>query len=241
MIDYDAFLSRSAAGDEGVGDSQDGDAARTGPRHRVVRTRLSGARDVPVGGVPGDHRGAARPARTARCCNTAPTRGYRPLLEAIAALMASRGAPTSLERLLVTTGSQQGLDLVARVLLDPGRRDPGRAAELHRRHRRVPEPAGAHGRRAPGSRRPVARASRRDVAAAARRGPARPLPVRRAELPEPDRPADRARQAAPAARVGRAARRADRRGRSVSRSVLRGLGVGSRRAARCAPTTRAGA
>lgn len=49
-----------------------------------------------------------------------PTRGYRPLLEVIAALMAQRGAATTLERLLVTTGSQQGLDLVARVLLDPG-------------------------------------------------------------------------------------------------------------------------
>jgi 2-aminoadipate transaminase len=49
-----------------------------------------------------------------------PTRGYRPLLEAIAGIMAERGAPTALERLLVTTGSQQGLDLVARVLVDPG-------------------------------------------------------------------------------------------------------------------------
>jgi 2-aminoadipate transaminase len=48
-----------------------------------------------------------------------PTRGYRPLLESIADVMARRGAPTALDRLLVTTGSQQGLDLVARVLLDP--------------------------------------------------------------------------------------------------------------------------
>jgi 2-aminoadipate transaminase len=48
-----------------------------------------------------------------------PTRGYRPLVEAIAGVMASRGAPTAPDRLLVTTGSQQGLDLVARVLLDP--------------------------------------------------------------------------------------------------------------------------
>ncbi|HEY7500470.1 MAG TPA: PLP-dependent aminotransferase family protein [Vicinamibacterales bacterium] len=48
-----------------------------------------------------------------------PTRGYPPLLEAIAGVMARRGAPTSLDRLVVTTGSQQGLDLVARVLLDP--------------------------------------------------------------------------------------------------------------------------
>lgn len=49
-----------------------------------------------------------------------PTRGYRPLLEAITGIMGQRGITTVLERLLITTGSQQGLDLVARVLLDPG-------------------------------------------------------------------------------------------------------------------------
>lgn len=47
------------------------------------------------------------------------TRGYRPLLEVIAEIMRRRNAPTSMDRLLVTSGSQQGLDLVARVLLDP--------------------------------------------------------------------------------------------------------------------------
>ena len=49
-----------------------------------------------------------------------PTRGLGRLLEAISGIMRSRGVATPLERLLVTTGSQQGLDLVARVLLDPG-------------------------------------------------------------------------------------------------------------------------
>jgi 2-aminoadipate transaminase len=48
-----------------------------------------------------------------------PTTGYRPLVDAIAGIMAHRGAPTTAERLIITTGSQQGLDLVARVLLDP--------------------------------------------------------------------------------------------------------------------------
>jgi 2-aminoadipate transaminase len=48
-----------------------------------------------------------------------PTRGYRPLLEVIAGIMEHRGVRTSLPQLIVTTGSQQGLDLVARVLLDP--------------------------------------------------------------------------------------------------------------------------
>jgi len=49
-----------------------------------------------------------------------PTRGYRPLLDAIAAIQRRRGITTAIEDLLVTTGSQQGLDLVARVLTDPG-------------------------------------------------------------------------------------------------------------------------
>jgi 2-aminoadipate transaminase len=49
-----------------------------------------------------------------------PTRGYRPLLDAITGIMANRGITTALDELIVTTGSQQGLDLVARVFLDPG-------------------------------------------------------------------------------------------------------------------------
>lgn len=49
-----------------------------------------------------------------------PTRGYRPLLETIAGIMRQREVPVAIEDLLVTTGSQQGLDLVARVLIDPG-------------------------------------------------------------------------------------------------------------------------
>jgi 2-aminoadipate transaminase len=49
-----------------------------------------------------------------------PTRGFKPLLEAIGEIMKSRGVKTAVENLIVTTGSQQGLDLVARVLLDPG-------------------------------------------------------------------------------------------------------------------------
>lgn len=49
-----------------------------------------------------------------------PTRGFKPLREAVVELMRSRAIASSLERVVVTTGSQQGLDLVARVLLDPG-------------------------------------------------------------------------------------------------------------------------
>jgi 2-aminoadipate transaminase len=49
-----------------------------------------------------------------------PTGGYAPLLEALAGEMARRHVTVSAEELLVTTGSQQGLDLVARVLVAPG-------------------------------------------------------------------------------------------------------------------------
>jgi 2-aminoadipate transaminase len=49
-----------------------------------------------------------------------PTRGFRPLLESLVEVLAGRGIRCTPDQLLVTTGSQQGLDLVARVLLDPG-------------------------------------------------------------------------------------------------------------------------
>jgi 2-aminoadipate transaminase len=49
-----------------------------------------------------------------------PTRGYKPLLEVIAGIQQGRGIDSAHEDLQVTTGSQQGLDLIARVLIDPG-------------------------------------------------------------------------------------------------------------------------
>ena len=48
------------------------------------------------------------------------TRGYKPLLDAIVGVLEGRHIHTTSDELIITTGSQQGLDLVARVLLDPG-------------------------------------------------------------------------------------------------------------------------
>jgi 2-aminoadipate transaminase len=48
------------------------------------------------------------------------TRGYEPLLEAILGVLAARGINATREELTVTTGSQQGIDLIARVLVTPG-------------------------------------------------------------------------------------------------------------------------
>jgi 2-aminoadipate transaminase len=47
-----------------------------------------------------------------------PTRGYKPLLEELPALVARRGIRATPDEAIVTTGSQQALDLCARVFLD---------------------------------------------------------------------------------------------------------------------------
>lgn len=50
----------------------------------------------------------------------APKDGFRSLRARIVEDLARRGVPAPVEDVLVTTGSQQGIDLVARALLDPG-------------------------------------------------------------------------------------------------------------------------
>jgi 2-aminoadipate transaminase len=48
------------------------------------------------------------------------TEGYLPLREWIARYMTGQGVPTSIENVLITTGSQQAIDLLGKVLLDEG-------------------------------------------------------------------------------------------------------------------------
>jgi 2-aminoadipate transaminase len=49
------------------------------------------------------------------------TRGYRPLVEHLLAhTLTARGINSRFEDVIITSGSQQGLDLVGRVLIDPG-------------------------------------------------------------------------------------------------------------------------
>ena len=119
MIDYDKFLSRSA---ELMQESA----------IRRMGTVLAQKRDI-ISFAPGypapetfpwqEFQEIARELLSGAdgsVLQYGPTRGFRPLLDVIAGIMAQRGIPTESDRLLVTTGSQQGLDLVARVLLDPG-------------------------------------------------------------------------------------------------------------------------
>ena len=48
------------------------------------------------------------------------TEGLAPLRAWIAERLGRRGVRSSVEQVLITSGSQQGIDLCARVLLDPG-------------------------------------------------------------------------------------------------------------------------
>ena len=48
------------------------------------------------------------------------TEGYQPLREQLAAFMQAKGAQVAADQLIVTTGSQQALDLLGKCLVDPG-------------------------------------------------------------------------------------------------------------------------
>jgi 2-aminoadipate transaminase len=119
MINYDAFLSRAA---EQMRESA----------IRKMGTVLAQRRDIIsfAPGYPAPDTFAWAEFQDIACellagqegsvLQYGPTRGYPPLLDVVAGIMAERHVRTSHDRLLITTGSQQGLDLVARVLLDPG-------------------------------------------------------------------------------------------------------------------------
>jgi 2-aminoadipate transaminase len=119
MTNYDAFLSRAAD-------------QMTESAIRRMGTVLASRRDI-ISFAPGHPAPETFPwrefseiaaellsGRDGSVLQYGPTRGHRPLLEEISGILHARGIDSAMEDLLVTTGSQQGLDVVARVLLDPG-------------------------------------------------------------------------------------------------------------------------
>jgi 2-aminoadipate transaminase len=68
--------------------------------------------------APGGPCGSASPARQA--LQYAASEGYAPLREWVAESLATQGLQVDPGQVLITTGSQQGLDLVGKVLIDPG-------------------------------------------------------------------------------------------------------------------------
>jgi len=119
MIDYEQFLSRA-------GESMQGSAIR---KMGVV---AAGIPDI-ISFAPGypdpavfawaefrEITHALLGGNDPNALQYGPTRGYPPLIEGLTSILGSRGIRASREEVLVTTGSQQGLDLVARILCDPG-------------------------------------------------------------------------------------------------------------------------
>lgn len=119
MLNIESFLSRAGL-------------AMRESAIRKMGTVLAGARDM-VSFAPGypaealfpwdEFRGIADDllGRRARgLLQYGATRGYRPFLESLTELLSARSITSGPDRLTVTNGSQQGLDLVSRVLLDPG-------------------------------------------------------------------------------------------------------------------------
>ena len=113
-----------------------------------------------------------------------PTRGYAPLLESIVAVLAQRHITATPDELLITSGSQQGIDLVGARAGHAGRRRPRRAACVHRRDLGLQERAGAARRRQAGRRRDQPRRSRRGLHARAPRRTSGQPAVPGAELSE---------------------------------------------------------
>jgi 2-aminoadipate transaminase len=119
MINYDKFLSRAALG------MQESAIRKMGTVLAQARDIISFAPGYPD---PSIFAWEEFRAITAELLSGAdgtvlqygPTRGHKPLLGAVIEILKARGINSSFEHLLVTTGSQQGLDLIARVLLDPG-------------------------------------------------------------------------------------------------------------------------
>src|SRR5215469_3279169 len=60
--------------------------------------------------------------RGAQALQYGATEGYRPLRELVAARMTREGVPATADNVLITTGSQQALDLIGKVFVDPGDR-----------------------------------------------------------------------------------------------------------------------
>src|SRR5262249_32859050 len=119
MIEYDAFLSRAA------GAMQASEIRKMGALAARVPDLISFAPGYPAPEVFAwdafrSVADAVLGGSDPDVLQYGPTRGYRPLVEALPAILGARGIAATPEQMLVTTGSQQALDLTARVFIDPG-------------------------------------------------------------------------------------------------------------------------
>ncbi|MBN1130704.1 MAG: PLP-dependent aminotransferase family protein [Chitinispirillaceae bacterium] len=80
---------------------------------------MPGSAMLPVGMIDDLFTGLSRTERTA-ALQYGPTAGYPPLLESLAAYCTSKGIPLENQEIIITSGGQQAINLISKVLLDPG-------------------------------------------------------------------------------------------------------------------------
>ncbi|MPZ17891.1 MAG: aminotransferase class I/II-fold pyridoxal phosphate-dependent enzyme [Luteitalea sp.] len=119
MMQYDRFLSRageallqSAIRQMGVMAAQRPDVISFAPGYPAPDTFVwDEYRDIAAELLRG---------RDANVLQYGPTRGYPALLDVFQQQLHARGIIAAVDELIITTGSQQGLHLLGRVLIDPG-------------------------------------------------------------------------------------------------------------------------
>jgi 2-aminoadipate transaminase len=119
MIDYEHFFSRAALKSQGSA------IRKMGVMAVRVPDMISFAPGYPDPAVYAweEFRDIASELLTGRDASVlqyGPTRGHKSLIEACLEILASRDIKAGVEQLMITTGSQQGIDLIGKVLLDPG-------------------------------------------------------------------------------------------------------------------------
>jgi 2-aminoadipate transaminase len=119
MIDYERFFSRAASKSQGSA------IRKMGVMAVRVPDMISFAPGYPDPAVYAweEFREIASEllsGKDASVLQYGPTRGHKALVDACLEILASRGITATTEQVLVTTGSQQGIDLIGRVLFDPG-------------------------------------------------------------------------------------------------------------------------
>lgn len=119
MIDHQAFLSSAAR------NYQESAIRKTGALAATVPDLISFAAGYPAAELfPWEPLRAVTAEllerHDANTLQYGATRGYRPLIDQVIAQLAARGVAAAADEIIVTTGSQQGLDLSGRALIDPG-------------------------------------------------------------------------------------------------------------------------
>ena len=119
MMDYNGYFSRAAAG------MQESAIRKMGALGGRIPDLISFAPGFPAAEMFAwdEFRDVAQTVldgSDAAVLQYGPTRGYRPLVEALPQILGTRGIRAIPDDVIVTTGSQQALDLTARVFIDPG-------------------------------------------------------------------------------------------------------------------------